>query len=219
MPADNNSRDQEASPPAEPAEDFGPYQPSAYLDRLMRRASFEALWPLFAKAQRPAKELTESYSALHHLRPYLGARGPSRVVHVGDGAHGRTAALFALKTPSHNLSVDPRLNLALISKWREQYGIVRFDWRKARIEDVADELGRLPPMPTFVTFVHAHVSVDDVLSRLRWDVAFTLVCCVPGKQLSVRHPAAKEGIDHQVLSSARRFQVLVNRERFRSDEG
>ena len=44
---------------------------SNYLDRLMRRNSFAALWPLFAKATRPAKELTESYSALEHLRPFL----------------------------------------------------------------------------------------------------------------------------------------------------
>src|SRR5437867_4071057 len=60
-----------------------------YLDRLMRRECFEALWPLFAKASRPAKELTESYSALVHLRPFMSEAGPHRVIHVGDGAHAR----------------------------------------------------------------------------------------------------------------------------------
>jgi hypothetical protein len=34
---------------------------SSYLDRLMRRESFAALWPLFAKGEKPAKEMTESY--------------------------------------------------------------------------------------------------------------------------------------------------------------
>jgi UDP-N-acetylglucosamine 1-carboxyvinyltransferase len=30
------------------------------------------------------------------LRPYFPASGPFRVLHIGDGAHARTAALFAL---------------------------------------------------------------------------------------------------------------------------
>ena len=86
---------------------------SDYLDRLMRRASFEALWPLFAKATRPAKEMTESFSALEHLRPFLSKGEPCRVIHVGDGAHARTGALFALKTEAENISVDPLINEAL----------------------------------------------------------------------------------------------------------
>ena len=160
---------------------------SDYLDRLMRRSCFEALWPLFAKAQRPAKELTESYSALTHLRPFMSGAVPYRVVHVGDGAHARTGAMFSLKTQAHSVSVDPQLNLTLVEEWRERFGIRRLDCRKARIQDVAEELNALPVMPTLVTFVHAHVSVDDALSQLRWDAAFTLACCVPGKQLSRRY--------------------------------
>jgi hypothetical protein len=185
---------------------------SDYLDRLMRRNCFEALWPLFAKAQRPAKELTESYSALVHLRPFMRAGEACRVVHVGDGAHARTAALFSLKSKTHNISVDPALNLALVEDWRERFGIVRMALHKARIEDVAQELNALPAMRTLVTFVHAHVGVEQVLTRLRWDVAFTLACCVPGKQLSRNH-VVREGEDTNVLSSGRQYQVLVNEER------
>jgi hypothetical protein len=182
---------------------------SDYLDRLMRRNCFEALWPLFAKALHPAKELTESYSALVHLRPFLRANEQCRVVHVGDGAHARTAAMFSLKSKSHNISVDPELNLALVDAWCERFGIVRMERRRARIQDVAPELNAMPRIPTLVTFVHAHVGVEQVLAQLHWDVAFTLACCVPGKQLSrtqVRH----EGEDLNVLSSGRRYQVLVN---------
>jgi hypothetical protein len=183
---------------------------SHYLDRLMRRNSFAALWPLFAKATRPAKELTESYSALEHLRPFLPPDGPCRVLHVGDGAHARTAALFALKTRADNISIDPCLNLPLLEGWTREHGIVRLSWRKAAIEDVATELNALPPMPVLVTCVHAHLPVDDVLGQLRWDVAFTLACCVPGHQLSRRYAPFAEGSDPSVLSEGRRFQVLVN---------
>jgi len=182
---------------------------SEYLDRLMRRNCFAALWPLFAKATRPAKELTESYSALVHLRPFIRAGEPCRVVHVGDGAHARTAAMFSLKTKTHNISVDPELNLGLVDGWCEQFGIRRMERRKARIQDVAAELNALPDMRTLVTFVHAHVGVERVLSELHWDVAFTLACCVPGKQLS-RTNVEREGEDPNVLSSGRRYQVLVN---------
>ena len=193
-----------------PVEPAGGDLRSDYLDRLMRRDCFEALWPLFAKAKRPAKELTESYSALTHLRPFMSAGQAQRVVHVGDGGHARTAAMFSLKTQAHSISVDPQLNLALVASWSERFGIRRLECRKARIQDVADELNALPAMPTLITFVHAHVAVDDVLSRLRWDVAFTLACCNPSRQLSTSHPLGASGSDMSVLSPARQYQVLIN---------
>lgn len=192
-----------------PHADAGPAS-SDYLDRLMRRGSFEALWPLFAKATRPAKEMTESYSALEHLRPFMSG-APCRVIHVGDGAHARTGALFALKTSAENVSVDPVLNEALVEAWRAQFGIRRFAWQRASIFDAIERLNALPELPVLVTFVHAHVNVDAVLARLRWSVAFTLSCCLPGKQLSDEHDVLASGEDPHVLSSGRRFQVLTPR--------
>jgi hypothetical protein len=181
-----------------------------YLDRLMRRGSFEALWPLFAKATRPAKEMTESFSALEHLRPFMTKGQPCRVIHVGDGAHARTAALFSLKTQASNISVDPLLNLPLIEDWRQRFGIRGLTLYKARIDDVVEQLNALPAMPVLVTFVHAHVQVDRVLDQLRWDAAFTLACCVPGHQLTQTRVAHSDGVDFSVLSGERRYQVLVN---------
>ena len=182
---------------------------STYLDRLMRRESFAALWPLFAKGPKPAKELTESFSALAHLRPLIREGEPLRVLHIGDGAHARTAALFSIKTSASNISIDPVLNEPLVEAWRDQYGIERFEWRKARIEAVAAELNDLPVMRTLVTFVHAHVGVDRVLALLRWDAAFTLACCLPGSQLSSTHRIHHSGKDSNVLSVGREFQVLL----------
>lgn len=183
-----------------------------YLDRLMRRESFEALWPLFARATKPAKEMTESYSALCHLRPFLPKSGACRVIHVGDGAHARTAAMFALKTRADNISVDPLLNLQLVEDWQQRFDIRRLTLRKASVLDVADELNALPDAKVLVTFVHAHVQVDAVLDRLRWHAAFTLACCVPGHQLTRGRVPRAAGTDMNVLSSGRQFQVLVNDE-------
>jgi hypothetical protein len=202
--------------PSVPAAQRSPAEPAAegrssdYLDRLMRRGCFEALWPLFAKAERPAKELTESYSALVHMRPFMLAPGPCRVLHVGDGAHARTGAMFSLKTRAQSISVDPQLNLALVESWRQRFGIRGLICKRARIQDIASELNELPPMRTLVTFVHAHVPVDDVLRQLRWDVAFTLACCHPTRQLTRCHTIHSGGSDPSVLSGARTYQVLVN---------
>lgn len=199
-------------------QEIPPPQPhSDYLDRLMRRQSFQALWPLFAKAQQPAKEMTESFAALVHLRPFLAELGPCRVIHVGDGAHARSAALFALKTTSESISVDPLINLKLVGDWQEQFNISRFAYRKARIQDVSLELNALSALPVVVTFVHAHVNVDDVLKNLHWDAAFSLSCCNPGGQLSRHHHIHEQGEDFGVLSCMRRYQVLLNRDSRRLD--
>jgi hypothetical protein len=183
---------------------------SNYLDRLMRRGSFEALWPLFAKATRPAKEMTESYSALEHLRPFMHERERCRVIHVGDGAHALTGGLFSLKTEAENISVDPALNEQSVQAWRDRFDIRRLSWRKAQIGEIVDELNALPEMPVLVTFVHAHVPIDDVLDRLRWQAAFTLACCLPGHQLTRTRIPIESGLDLNVLSSGRHYQVLSN---------
>jgi hypothetical protein len=130
---------------------------------------------------------------------------------VGDGAHARTAALFALKTQAENISVDPLINVPLVDAWREQFAVRRFAWCKRPIEDAVEELNALPTLPVLVTFVHAHVNVDAVLDRLRWDVAFSLACCQPGNQLSRSRVPEQAGEDLHVLSPERQFQVLVNR--------
>lgn len=176
----------------------------------MRRESFEPLWRLFGLAERPAKEMTESFSALEHLRPILAVHERCRVIHVGDGAHARTGALFALKTLADNISVDPTLHAGRVSDWCSRFGIRRLEWRKAKIEDAIDELNGLPAMPVLVTFVHAHVDIDAVLERLRWNAAFTLACCLPGHQLTRKYVPYAEGEDPYVLSEGRRFQVLVH---------
>jgi hypothetical protein len=52
--------------------------------------------------------------------------------------------------------------------------------------------------------------VDDVLAELNWDVAFSLACCHPSRQLSRELTVHGSGTDMSVLSVARSYQVLLN---------
>ena len=128
----------------------------------------------------------------------------------GPLPHARTAAMFAVKTETENISVDPLTNVDLVEAWRARFGIRGFSWHKARIADVTDQLNALPRMPVIVTFVHAHVHVDEVLDRLTWDAAFTLACCIPGHQLTKTRVPHQSGEDMSVLSPDRQYQVLLN---------
>src|SRR5690606_3788642 len=149
------------------------------------------------------QELTERFSALVHLRPYIEKLGPCRAIHEDDGAHARTAALIALKSATENISVDPDLNVPLVASWQEKFQVERLSWRKSRLSEVANELNALPPLPVLVTFVHAHAETDEALSLLHWDAAFTLSCCLQGNQLSRLHPPIMDSEDYCVLSEGR----------------
>lgn len=184
--------------------------PSAgYLNSLMRANCFPELHDLFRRAQDPAKELTESYAALEHLRQIIRGRNYWRVVHVGDGAHARTAAMFSFLTGNtENFAIDPGCNEKVLSEWRDRWNVRRFAWVKARVEDVT-----WMNVPTLVTFVHAHVDVDEVLAKIPgWRYAYTNACCQPGRQLSKKHRVVDSGADWRILSPQREFQVLENRE-------
>jgi hypothetical protein len=130
-------------------------------------------------------------------------------VYVRDKATGRIV-FHALGTRTRaevaSVAVRTESNVPLVETWPDRFGIRRLDFRKARIEDVIAELDALPVISTLVTFVHAHVAVDDVLSRLRWDAAFTLACCHVRRQLSRSDRVRASGTDMRVPSPARDYQ-------------
>lgn len=187
---------------------------ASYLRALWRSKSAVPLMALFRRANDPPKEWTESYAAFHHLEPWLQ---PARLVlHVGDGSHCRTAALFAFHTRHDNVSIDPDARPEVMRAWQDEIGftVQRMRWFKAPAErDLLRGIGK-PGM--LLTFVHAHVNTEEVLASLpvgSWDAAFTLACCFPRKQLVKPRSAVariiREGVDNRVLSPDRRFQVLV----------
>ncbi len=180
-----------------------------YLSSVMRKDCFEELWPLFKRAHDPAKELTESYAAYKKLYRYH--KHAKLVLHVGDGAHCRTAALFAFMTPHDNISIDPVVNEDVCSQWRDRFSVRRFAWSKCRVEDYPLEALQAHEGGILVTFVHAHVDTDAVLRRLgnAWMAAYTCACCQPAKQLGVMD-ASEDGEDWCVLSGERQYKVLTN---------
>jgi hypothetical protein len=160
--------------------------------------------------ERRVAASTERYSALG-APAAISARGRA----VSGAARGRRGArahggVVRSRDAGREHQRRSLPNLPLIEGWAREHGIRRLSWRKAAIEDVAGELNALPPMPVLVSCVHAPLPLDEVLDQLRWDVAFTLACCVPGHQLSRRHTPLAEGSDPSVLSEGRRFQVLIN---------
>lgn len=177
-----------------------------YLKNVMRANCFPELHALFCKAHDPCKEFTESYAALTKLKPWH--KQPRTVIHVGDGAHCRTSAMFAFMTQHTNIAIDPAVRPDFVDEWAELHGVRRFSYQKSRIEDAPDHFGagRL-----LFTFVHAHVDTDEVLSRYRgmWDAAYISACCEPGRQLSTKYSVAEEGEDWSVLSPERRYQVVT----------
>lgn len=178
---------------------------TSYVRALMRADCFPALLPLFNLAHDPVKEISESYAAFDKLRPWQGEL--STVVHVGDGAHCRTAALFAFMTKHSNVSVDPAIQMEKVSTWMLDHSVRGLLLAKSKIEEFPiEELAG----PLLLTFVHAHVDTDEVLARVegKWHAAYVSACCEPHRQLS-RGKVIDEGEDWAILSPQRRFQVVV----------
>lgn len=183
-----------------------PCMRSTYIDAIMRKNCFVELHELFILANGPAKEFTESYAALYHLRKSLVRIPEILTLHIGDGAHCRTGALFAFMTRTRNLSIDPAVNQVVVDAWREKYGVQRLDYKKIRIEEFPlEEIEE----PCLVTFVHAHVNTDQVLKRIpNWKAAYINVCCHPKEQLA-NNNIMDSGYDWAILSPERQYQVIL----------
>lgn len=193
---------------------------SVYLRQLVRTKSFPALQPLFEVSQDPAKEWTESYSAMYHLRKWIDK--PRVALHVGDGKHARTAALFAFNTPHFNVSVDPAIDPDRLARWVAAHNVRRFAYLPRKAEDVCAGLVRAYKSqnlaPALLTFVHAHVDTAGILESLpegSWAAAYTCACCEHKRQLVPPDHPTIQTVEHKqdwgVLSPQRTYQVLVPR--------
>ena len=149
---------------------------TSYVRALIRADCFPALLPLFNLAHDPVKEISESYAAFDKLRPWQGE--PLTAVHVGDGAHCRTAALFAFMTKHANVSVDPAIRMDKVRAWIAEHDVQRLYLANVKFEDLPLES---LSGPLLLTFVHAHVDTDEVLARLegKWRAAYVSACCEP----------------------------------------
>lgn len=180
-----------------------------YLDSLIRKNCFPELIDLFGRAHAPAKELTESYSAYRALRPWRQLDDVV-VIHIGDGAHSRTGAMFAFLTKHHNISVDPICNMNVCTDWALKYKVERFNFLKLPWQD-CDFRKLVCGRKCLITFVHAHVNTSEVLKvfdGINWMAAFICGCCDSGRQLD--SVPGKEHTDWGILSPERRTKLVVN---------
>jgi hypothetical protein len=185
-----------------------PVPHTGYIDSLARKDCFQELWSLFRYATAPFKEMSESYSAYKHLKPWHKLEDIT-VIHIGDGAHCRTAALFALMSKHDNISIDPDIHVERVRDWQERHRIVRFSWFKGKWQDF--DFSSLKGRKVLFTFVHAHVESWRVLLSAMTigagiDVlgAYVSACCLPGTQLTL---PTESFDDWGILSPNRRCQV------------
>lgn len=178
-----------------------------YVNAIMRTKSWPCIWDLFTRAGSPLKELSESWSAVQ----YLPNQDDHVHVHIGDGAHARTAALGAFFRKGTHVAIDPAANMEVIDAWQEKYNVQRFHAIKARWQD--EQAAPWLAKAQSVTFVHAHVTVDDVLDACPvWSMAYTLLCCHPRTQTSHKFRPSKSGHDWAVLSDKRKFALYLRNE-------
>nr|MDA3854957.1 hypothetical protein [Candidatus Woesearchaeota archaeon] len=161
--------------------------------RLLYMNCFEELWSLFRLAEKPSKELTESYAFIHNMKKILHLKNET-IFHIGDGAHARTGIMSSYLTQSVNISIDPQINHNLelfLTKWNTKY----FDYYKGKYEDFTKEF-HISAENYILSCVHAHVNLEDVVKVFpNWTYLYSNICCLPEQQTFSKKFLMENNID------------------------
>lgn len=149
-----------------------------YLDKVLRSKSYEELMWRFLPAESPSKEITESYAAFSNIKKVCLIH-QSNWLHIGDGAHTRTAAIFTFNTKCVNFSIDPALNMDKFEQWKTRYNVKNLIALKNRYEEVDPEyIKSFNDKGYNICCVHAHVTLEDVDRKFpEWTFLYTNPCC------------------------------------------
>jgi len=159
-----------------------PLPHNRYIDKVLRSNSYEELMWRFKDADSPSKEISESYAAFSNLKK-LCIINNFNWLHIGDGGHTRTAAIFAFFSKTINFSIDPALNMEKFVAWKEKYNIERIQPLMCKFEEVSTLTDVVPREPYSITCVHAHVKLEEVDKYYpNWVYLYSNVCCYPSKQ-------------------------------------
>lgn len=124
------------------------------------------------------KEISESSAAYEAVRKELGEeklKDPKVIVYcVGDGRTPRTAAMFAVRSNWHCISVDPNLKRKELFETK----IRRLRVWPYKIEDLKEGWGRLNDYTRVVVAVHSHAKLDDC-ARCQPHLVVAIPCCIP----------------------------------------
>lgn len=196
-----------------------PLPHTGYIDKVMHSNCFEELWELFKLADKPAKEITESYAALSNLKKVCRLQDKT-ILHIGDGAHARTGILFSYMTKSYNISIDPQINHNLVqflNKWNTR----NFEYQASKFEDfdfIMDEY--------IISCVHAHVELEEINNKYpNWTYLYSNICCYPEKQTFSRRYMKENNIveivdkfDLGIWSDQRNIKIYKNLKMFNTFE-
>lgn len=152
-----------------------------YLDKVLRSSSYEELMWRFMEAEHPAKEITESYAAFHWMKKHCLVH-KYNWLHIGDGGHTRTAAIFAFFSKTLNYSIDPALNIKKFLDWLKRYNVTGVEAYNRKFQDLSE---KVIPRDKFynITCVHAHVDLEEVDQHFpNWYYLYTNPCCKPHQQ-------------------------------------
>lgn len=180
-----------------------------YVDRVLRSDSFEQLRHLFMNADSPAKEISESMGAFNNMRKFINMNNKTWL-HIGDGAWGRTAAIFTMYSKSINYSIDPNINFGRLHGWMYDYKIRGFHPIMSKFQDVSEPEGGY-----CITNVHGHVDLKEVDQHFpNWRYLYSNPCCYPSTQtfpddyMKERGIVCiKDDIDLGILSERRRVLI------------
>lgn len=210
-----------------------------YVNSVLGRFCYEELSTLFAKCNNPAKEITESYGALHHMRRASEKDGLKLDdffnIHIGDGSTARTGAMFTFMNKSANVSVDPQTNIDFVSKWSDRYNVENFNsyrctWQDYTsfpegkyISNFGEDLKRYDKPHLGIVLVHSHVKTIDVMRAFPlWKYVYVNKCCKPKQQILTTQQmeendisAVVSGHDVQILSEQNFVVVYRNNKMFK----
>lgn len=189
---------------------------------LLKKECYGQVHPLFCRACSPAKEITESFAAFHHLYDVIEDMTKLQTFfHIGDGAYCRTGALFTfllgLESKSIHVSVDPAIKYDFMTEWIKDNKVKNFFFHADKWQDI--DLSFYPPPYTFV-LVHAHVNLESIAEKYPFDFIYTNPCCHYNKQvLSINYieknriGVVKAGNDLRNLSEKNFFIIYKGGEK------
>lgn len=175
-------------------------------NRYLRMAARLKSWPLIESFFPNNKEITESFSAFHHISQIKGVRVHSSIIYVvGDGVYPRTSSIFALRTTMPVICIDPLLCL-------EKTKIKRLHLFPLKVQDIKPHIVNFNQ--AIIVLVHSHAKISDCLhltpnaNRL---IIYTLPCCVNHEltltKFNLKIQPTYRRIDKHVLSP--KNEVLI----------
>jgi len=147
-----------------------------YVDKVLRKSSYEELRELFVNTQQPSKEISESYGCFINLSNTVGNIDDYDVLHIGDGSWCRTGLMFSFYSKSNNISVDPDCNKGgKLPSFLQKWNVRNFSYFTSRYEELDTSI---ITKPLIITLVHSHVNAQEVIEKFpNWEFIYINPCC------------------------------------------